>query len=791
MASSQPVWADQSTINYDITADNLNDALVKFASLSGLEVVFSTDLIRGIQSSPVKGQLTVEQALTAILKHTGFSYRFIDSDTITLQAAVNTQSTPQATDSSTLDTINVIGTQISQTYNFQHGTEVSDDTPQSYRASHAITATRTDTPVMQIPQSLQTIKRSLLDDQQNVTLTETLSNVSGLVPHQVLFTPVVESTLIRGFRAEQLLDGFTQYYGPGDRESTVNLERIEVLKGSNAVLYGGGSGSPAGGTINLVSKLPQAQAATEIGLKLGSYGFYQPYLDWNQPLSERTLFRLTGEYTAADSHVDVVHTERFNINPTLVFTTHNGTTLRLQGKLSRWRQPDYQGLPATGTITGNFRIPGDMFIGQMQMPSSHSNSEAIWVGLEQVIDSTWSLNVKAHYASSEFKEISQFLYGSDGFVADKPLFGSTWGLSNATLYQRQYQYSTLAYATAHFDWGSSQHTLLLGVDYSWLGDSGFLRIDTLDSANVDLQAPAFSYNFHQPVTALYDSEIINITYGGYFQLQSTLFERFHQLLSLRLGTVELGYSDEATGATANTRLFKPLPRVGGVFDLSDEISIFAGYGEGMRGQPYINFSSNPYPELSKQIEAGLKFDFSGLLSGQLAIYRIKRSHVAVNDPVNPLQYMPAGQQRSQGFEADVIWQPDAAIGILANYSYTQAVFLDALAGVPAGNRLAMLPKHAGRIWANYRFQHAGLQGLSMGMGVNLRSGAYLSNNNEFKTSGFYSFDAVLAYQTPQFKLAVTAKNFSGERYFLPYGYFNGHVVPAAGPSVYLTAALKF
>jgi iron complex outermembrane receptor protein len=88
---------------------------------------------------------------------------------------------------------------------------------------------------------------------------------------------VVENTLVRGFRAEQLIDGFTQYYNPGDRESTVNIEHIEVLKGSNAVLYSGGSGAPVGGVINVISKLPQAKAFAEAGFKMGSYSFYQPY----------------------------------------------------------------------------------------------------------------------------------------------------------------------------------------------------------------------------------------------------------------------------------------------------------------------------------------------------------------------------------------------------------------------------------------------------------------------------------------------------------------------------------
>ncbi|MGY6276443.1 TonB-dependent siderophore receptor [Methylomonas sp. MgM2] len=787
----QATFASEQTINYSIPAQSLNNALIKFAVDSKLELIFSADMVRGIQVDGLKGQMTPKQALNTLLKNTGLDYRFIDTYTVTLVLREPvTKSPTEPISISTMAAVTVLG-ENDRVYDEKTGSLVTDEDPRSYRASHVISATRTDTPVKEVPQSVQTIKRSLIDDQQNITLSETLYNVSSVVPRNVLYTPVIEGTLVRGFRAEQLVDGFTQYYNPGDRESTVNLERIEVVKGSNAVLYAGGSGSPVGGVINVVSKLPRDQPFADVGFRLGSYDFYQPYFDWNQPVSDNLLFRVTGQYTDSESEIDVIHTRRFNINPTVVLTDRDSTSLRIQGKISRWRQPEYQGLPATGTLVGYFHTPEHTFIGPADVPTSHSDSDAVWASLDHVIDSVWSVSVKARYAAGEFDQKSMTVFGSDGSVGDTPLVESNWTLVNGELFQSQREYSALAYATAAFSWGSSENTFLLGGDYSYLKDVGFLNADFIDSSSVDLSRPEFSYAYNDPTIAYNNSVVSNTTYGGYLQLQSTLFRRFHSLLSLRLGGVEIDFQDKVSMAEVNTQILKPLPRIGGVVDLTDDISLFAGYGEGMRGQPYVNFSGAPYPELSKQIEAGIKFDFSGRFSGQMAVYQIERDHVAVSDPTNPFRSIAAGRQRSQGIETDLVWQPNDSVGVLANYAYTQAEFSDALAGVPSGNRLPLVPEYTGRFWANYRFRQDGIKGLSIGLGVYLSAGAYLSNNNQFKTSGYHRFDAAIAYETTRFKLATSVKNLTNQDYFQPFNYFAGRVAPADGISVYFSAVVKF
>lgn len=781
--------AEQELHDFDLPAQSLNNALLEFAAEAKLELIFGAELVRGLQAAKLQGRMTGEQALTLLLQRSGLSYRFIDQDTVTLvkHEAATPAAEPVITQLQPVIVTDERSNQISITFDGQ----VVDTDPKSYRAETASSASRTNTPLKQIPQSVQTIKRSLIDDQKNFSVSESLYNVSSVVPRNILFTPVIEGTLIRGFRAEQLLDGFSQYYNPGDRESTVNLQRIEVLKGGNAVLYGGGSGSPVGGVVNLLSKLPEDRAFGEFGYTQGSHEFHQPYFDWNQPLNAMALFRISGEYTNSASYVDSLDTRRFNINPSLSLNFSEATRLNLQGKVSRWRQQDYQGLPASGTIVGTFRIRPSSFIGPDDIADSYSDADSLWGSLEHTLNSNWSLNLKGRYAHSEFEQNVQSLFGSDGFVADRPLLPpSTWALVNAQLYQRQQEHSLLGNAIGQFSIGSSNHTLLLGADYSDLKDTGFINADLIGSGTVDLQSPHFPLNYQPPGSAINSPTVSNITYGGYLQLQSALFKRFHQLFSLRLGGMEIDYSDNVNLVGANTQTLKLLPRLGSVFDLTDEISLFASYGEGMRGQPFTRFSGQPQPELSRQVEAGFKFDIDKRISGQLALYQIDRSQVAVADG-SSLSFSAKGEQRSRGIETDLIWQASDAFSLLANYAHTEAEFVDALAGVAKGNTLAMVPEDSGRLWANYRFQQPQLQGLSIGFGVYLRSKAYLSNDNRYQAPGYHSFDATISYERQSFRLAASAKNLSDADYFQPYGYFAGRVAPDAGPAVFVSASVRF
>jgi iron complex outermembrane receptor protein len=165
-----------------------------------------------------------------------------------------------------------------------------------YRALTAVTATKTDTPIERIPQSIQVIPRSVIDDQQPLTQSEALRNVSGVIGMPTN-TYVGSAYKVRGFPADRFVDGLPNYFDGGDFVSLVNTERIEVLKGPSGILYQAGL-NPVGGIINSISKLPTPVRSYDAGFMAGGFGLWNPWFDINQPLNRdgTALFRVTGDF---------------------------------------------------------------------------------------------------------------------------------------------------------------------------------------------------------------------------------------------------------------------------------------------------------------------------------------------------------------------------------------------------------------------------------------------------------------------------------------------------------------
>ncbi|WP_395665338.1 TonB-dependent siderophore receptor [Methylocella sp.] len=664
---------------------------------------------------------------------------------------------------------------------------------QGYRALTATGATRTETPIQQIPLSIEVIPRSVIDDQDNLSVAETLRNVSATQGTNPLQTPAFTSVYIRGFPAQQWVDGFTNLYGGGDRDSLINVERIEVLKGPNAILYGGGAGAPLGGVVNLVSKLPIDKAFAELGFTFGSYNFVQPYFDVNTPVTKdgTVLFRMTGEYTSSNSFVDVLDLHRYSFNPTLTFTNKSDTTLTIRASFTNWEQQEYQGLPATGTVTGSFRLNPNMYIGPPNMPPSWSRTQSVTAIFDHSFDETWSTNIQARFAHTQFKEMAQSFSAGFDFAGNAPAAApSYWNLLNIAMHQEETEGEIVANAKAKFKAGPTDNTILFGADFSYLYDNsdmwGNLN-DIFTLGYVNLQSPVYP-PFTDPVAGpqnanvMIDGHNTYTTAGVYAQIQSTLFERAHFLGSLRLATLQIDNSYPLSMTEQTQDATRLLPQVGLLVDLFGGVSAYASYSQGMKANPWFIYTGAAQPEFSRQAEVGLKFDLGHGFTGSTALFEI--NHTGVPISVGPV-IGGFGQQRSRGVEADLLWQPNRNLQVLGSFAFIDATQVNDVPGVAAaGNRLNIVAPTSGRIWANYTFDPGVLDGWSTGVGMYAASSAYVDPANVYKTPGYVTFDAKLAYETAHFKASVTVKNLAGERFFVPYNYWGGRVAVGEGRGVF-------
>lgn len=685
---------------------------------------------------------------------------------------------------------------------------------QGFRALGATSATRTSTPIEQLPQNIQVIPRSVIDSQGAVTIGEAVRNASNVQPvdTRIIGNVLQQPLTIRGFGAEQWTDGYAgNLFLAGDREGLVNVERIEVLKGPNALIYGGGAGAPVGGAINVVSKMPMDEPRYEAGGTLGSERYRNAYVDLNQPLNaaKTILFRLTAEHTRNESFIDVLDSRRYSINPTLELTNRDDTSLKFQVFASDHRQQAYPGLPVEGTLFGDYRVRNSLYFGISDIEPSYSRTEGATATFDHRFDETWSTNVKLRYSRSEMNQNSQSPLFDATFTGGTPVFPpSTFDINNTQVYDEQREISINPTLQALFDAGASHNTLLLGLDYSRVTDQGFMNTDTLGNvcfllgggcppALVDLDNPVFTVPYTPPVpgtgeaASFFDFDVTYLTKGAYAQLQSTINDRVHLLAGARLASIDIRYQENALSppATFRTDETRLLPRAGVVVDLTQMLSVYAGYGEGMKWVPFSQTFAQPEPERSKQGEAGIKFNLRDKLAGTIAVFDIERQKVPFTTGAGT---GALATQRSRGVEADVTYQFGRKWMVLGSYGVTDAYFVDSTsATVAAGNKLFAVPERSGRLWVNYKFDGDAPFGWSAGAGLYSASGQYVDPQNRWKTDGYTIVDARVAYETRKVRASLTVKNLADEEYYTPYTWFGGQVAPGAPRAVYGTLSFLF
>lgn len=667
----------------------------------------------------------------------------------------------------------------------------------SYNVPNASSATKTDTSIMEIPQSIQVLPESILVDQDLQTLSSAMENVSSVVAPKS--TEILTSEfVIRGFKSRFYLDGMPAFGQANvtDPLSLVNVERVEVVKGPTATLFGGGLGAPIGGLINVVSKQPEAERKYVVSFRGGSYETLNPSFDFNQPLSsdDRLLFRLTGEYEQSESFIKELRNEQYSIFPTLSYDFSEDTRIVLRGQYSKIKFLEYSGLRAEGTIAdAPYSIPRFRYSGATDTPDSTVENKMLTLEFSHRFSPHIQANISARYFENEFTEFSSFHHSVVGRGVPRPndLRESELVFFSGKLGADVSEYVINPNFIFDFETGFAKHKVLLGGEYdntqnaARIGTNPFNRshdffLDVADPNDDIAYIPIADGNFTQTQDNTYETK------GVYLQDQLDIGDDFHLLASVRWTDITVKERNKTTQNDSVT------PRVGAVYDLTDSISAFIGYGEGFQAVIAF-FGDTSKPELSEQIEGGFKFDFYDIgLSGAIAGYELIRKNVVVPNPQGAFSSIQAGEQKALGAELDFLWEPTDSLSIIGNYAYTNAkLTAHPRANLVVGDKLPRVPEHSGRIAFRYRFEEGWLNGFSFGMGATLSSSRHIRLPNTFETKGFYRIDAQMAYAfTENIDLTVNIQNLTDYDYYEPFLFLEDSVV-APGQPLSAFATLRF
>ena len=642
-------------------------------------------------------------------------------------------------------------------------TEQADGPVDGYRATRSISATRTDTPLSEIPQSISVVPAQVLQDIGATRLEDALDYAGGVERGNNFGGQGLTEFLIRGFSSQEFYrNGFAVNRGYPNMPDANSIERIEVLRGPAAMLYGRGD---PGGTFNIVSKQPQAQRRTVLGSQINSEGLHRGTLDTTGALDEHATFtyRLNLAAEGNDSFRDHVEGERYNVAPVLRWQLSDVTAITLEGDYLHNRHPLDRGVTRYANQQG--KLPRERFLGEESAGKLTNENATTQLRIEHLLDDNWTLRGGVQYLDGE-------LYGgaveNNGLAAD----GRTVGRNYSQRWLNWNDVNAQANAEGRFNTGGFAHTLLLGVEYDKFNYNSLIRRSAggVGDFPLDLYDPV--YGQPQPAltrTTTHDSERLE-SYAFYLQDQIELTTGLKAQLGARLERFEQSYVDKRPGAEDWDQAHNAVsPRLGLIYDLSDELAVFANTSRSFKPNRGADRLGDAFdPEQGVAHEVGIKYDLPERnLSLTAALFHITKENVLTSDPLDSTRSIAAGEVRSRGFDISLAGNITPQWRVIGGYAYVDAeVTESSSATMPVGTRLANVPRHSFNLLDTYEFASGPLAGLGLGVGmkyVGARQGA--TTNTAFDMDAYSVVDLLAYYPLSEnVRLNLNLNNLFDEEY---------------------------
>jgi catecholate siderophore receptor len=629
----------------------------------------------------------------------------------------------------------------------------------SYRAESVTSATKTNTLLRDVPQSIAVITKEQVKDQAIQSIGDAVRYIPGLSAHQGENNR--DQVIIRGqsTSADFFLNGVrddVQYY-----RDPYNLERLETLKGPNAMIFGRGGG---GGVINRVTKEANSSPLREVTFTGGSYYNRRVSADLNQPLNDMTAFRFNGVAENSDSFRDFVNLKRIAFNPTFTITPTDKTRITLGYEFARDRRTADRGITSfQGRIAD---VPIDTFYGNPDDSHVRSNVNILSGSVDHQIG---ELNVHNRTSYGDYDRFYQN-YVPGGANAAGTLVTLT-SYNNATHRRNLFNQTDLTYTLST---GNLKHTLLGGFELGrqWTGNfrnTGFFN-NTTTSITVPFNNPTnyTPVTFRQSATDA-DNHLTTGLAAAYVQDQVQI-TRFVQIVAgARYDYFDLKYHNNRNND--NLRRIDNLisPRFGIVIKPISRVSIYGNYSVSYLPSSGDQFSSlttitqQVKPEKFTNYEAGVKWDIRRSLFFTSAFYRLDRTNTRSTDPNNPAAIIQTGSQRTNGFELGLSGNVTPRWSMSGGYNYQDAKITSATTAAIAGRQVGQVPHQTFSIWNKYQF----ISKLGAGIGLISRSDMFVGVDNTVVLPGYARVDGALFYTfNEKWRLQANVENLLNRKYIL-------------------------
>ncbi|HME98694.1 MAG TPA: TonB-dependent siderophore receptor [Terriglobia bacterium] len=652
-----------------------------------------------------------------------------------------------------------------------------------YEVSIVSSATKTLTPLLDIPQSINVVTQEQVRDQAMLSLGDVVRYVPGITAHQGENNR--DQIIIRGTNssADFFVNGVrddVQYY-----RDLYNLERIEALKGPNALIFGRGGG---GGVINRVTKEAGSTPLREMMLLGGSYGNKRLTADFDQPLTDNVAFRLNAMIEKSDSFRKYVNLKRSAVNPTLTFTPSTKTRVTLGYEHFSDRRvadrgiPSFQGRPADIDISTYFGNPDDSYV-----------QARLNLGSASVEHQTGRLSIQDRVSFGDYdRSYQNFVPGSVN--AEKTLAGIS-AYNNATRRRNAFNQTNLIYGGS--TWGI-RHTILAGAEIGRqltdnVRNTGYFNNSTTSISvaylNPTTQTPV---TFRQSATDA-DNHLETNLAATYVQDQLEVSRHLQVIGGLRFDYFDLQYLNNRTNESLR-RIDKLVsPRVGIVLKPAGLLSIYGTYSVSYLPSSGDQFSSltsvtqQLKPEKFNNYELGMKWDIYRNLSLTTAVYRLDRTNTRSTDPNDPTRIIQTGRTRSNGYEAALNGRITGSWKITGGYAYQDAFIASTTINAAIGARVGQVPRHTFSLWNNYQI----VPRLGAGLGIIHRSDMYAAIDNTVTLPSYTRVDAAVFFPlTENMRFQANVENIFDRKYYVNADS-NTNISPGSPRAVRLGLTARF
>ena len=676
---------------------------------------------------------------------------------------------------------------------------VKSSADDGYSPASSSSATKGSAALRDIPQSVNVVPQQLLRDQGAHSMQDALKNVPGVALGSG--DGQRDQVFIRGFSAisDQFSDGLRDdalYF-----RDLSNIERIEVVKGPSAVLYGRGS---SGGLINRITKKPKFdETSGEATLTLGSYKLRRADTGVNTPVGDAAAFRLDAARENSGSYRDQQFIDRYSVAPSLALKISGQTRLLLQHtKLHDQRVTDF-GIPA---INGRpVAVPANTYYGSgnaRRDDTTTSDVDTLTSTLDHSFNDALSLRNTTRIYDYKLRRFNTLPSGVTDPVAltiqrtRSFIFRDESGIFNQTDVTFK---NTLA---------GLKHEWLFGME---LGQQK-RRVESVAGGVVDRVSifnPGTVVLPPIPAAAfLADGAIASHTtqnvFGLYLQDQITLSKHWKALLGARYDNFKqsTGFARKL-GSLARTDT-SVSPRAGLVYQPTDSQSYYVSYSRSFQpsAEAFALAANNTAnaPEITRNVEVGSKLDFfDGALSVTGAVFNLQRTNIKNTDPANPLVQINAGTQRTNGFELTANGRLPGRWDVSAGYAFLDGRMVQSVARVTSqqlptvvvaslGKVPSLTPRNSAFLWGMKDLGN----GFSLGGGLNYVGERFTSLTNLVTLPSYLTADLASSYKTGRYELGVNLKNFTNKKHIISaHGSNDNLIVPGPPRELHVALGVKF